>query len=183
MAYQAYEQYKINTMIFTGKYLESNFKHLSQSAIASCARFKCFAVIPRLYHILELSGSWCNTRVNNWCACAYLAARYSSSASFLIALVYLVLVSIAHTFWYHFDLFDQKKMLRIGIVGSGIVGLATSVMLKHVVKELAKKQIACSVTLMERVVDPKPVGAGFLIQPTVRLWKICNICCTRACWR
>ena len=47
--------------------------------------------------------------------------------------------------------------ISVGVVGCGTAGAATAILLARA---------GCDVTVLERVADPKPVGAGIILQPT-----------------
>ena len=48
-------------------------------------------------------------------------------------------------------------MIRVGVIGCGTAGAASAILLAR---------IGCDVTVLERVSEPRPVGAGILLQPT-----------------
>src|SRR5688500_3271156 len=47
--------------------------------------------------------------------------------------------------------------LRVGVIGCGTAGAAAAILLARA---------GCTVTVLERVAEPGPVGAGIMIQPT-----------------
>lgn len=47
--------------------------------------------------------------------------------------------------------------MRVGVIGAGTAGAAAAILLARA---------GCTVSVLERVVDPGPVGAGIMIQPT-----------------
>jgi 2-polyprenyl-6-methoxyphenol hydroxylase-like FAD-dependent oxidoreductase len=47
--------------------------------------------------------------------------------------------------------------VNVGVIGCGTAGSATAI---------ALARVGCVVTVLERVADPKPVGAGIVLQPT-----------------
>lgn len=48
-------------------------------------------------------------------------------------------------------------MTRVGVIGCGTAGAAAAILLAW---------LGCEVTVLERVAEPKPIGAGILLQPT-----------------
>src|SRR5690349_18210414 len=48
-------------------------------------------------------------------------------------------------------------MTRVGVIGCGTAGAAAAILLARA---------GCEVTVLERVSEPRPVGAGILLQPT-----------------
>ncbi|HUS32489.1 MAG TPA: NAD(P)/FAD-dependent oxidoreductase [Kofleriaceae bacterium] len=47
--------------------------------------------------------------------------------------------------------------MRVGVIGCGTAGAAAAILLARV---------GCDVTVLERVAEPRPIGAGILLQPT-----------------
>src|SRR6185503_6264096 len=47
--------------------------------------------------------------------------------------------------------------MRVGVIGCGTAGAAAAILLARA---------GCDVTVLERVANPGPVGAGIIIQPT-----------------
>jgi 2-polyprenyl-6-methoxyphenol hydroxylase-like FAD-dependent oxidoreductase len=52
---------------------------------------------------------------------------------------------------------DGTREYAVGVVGCGTAGATAAILLAR---------IGCKVTVLERVAEPKPVGAGIIVQPT-----------------